>query len=151
MGRRPFPRVYARNGSTRLHAVSRPRVVIALIAGLATLAVGCGAEGRDEVSFSGAEAQVADVVTDLQEASEQEEPTRICRALVAEPLQGDDCEAKVRQAIDDADQFSLDVREVTVNGTNATARVITGSGDAERTATMRFVRQGSNWRVTSFG
>lgn len=129
----------------------RPRPLIILLFGLAAVGVGCGAEGREEVSFTGAEAQVADVVADLQEAGEAEETTRICQALLAETLQGDECQAQVRQAIDDADQFSLDVREVTVDGNTATAKVITGRGDAERTATMRFVRQGSNWRVSAFG
>jgi hypothetical protein len=70
---------------------------------------------------------------------------------VAEALAADDCTDRVQQAIDDTDQFSLDVRAVTVNQNTATAKVIAGIGDAERTATMRFVREGSNWRVISFG
>ncbi len=127
------------------------RITFALLAGCALLAAGCGAEGRDEVSFSGTEAEVADVVADLQEAAEAEEPTRICRALLAQPLAADGCTDRVQKAIDDTDQFALDVREVTVTGNAATAKVITGAGDAERNATMGFARQGSNWRVTSFG
>lgn len=121
-----------------------------LFAGLALFAAGCGGEQRDEVSFSGQEAEVADVVSDLQEAAEQDEVTRICRALVAEPLAGSECADRVQQAIDDSDQYALDVRSVRVSGDTATARVIVGTGDAERKATMRFVRQGSTWRISAF-
>lgn len=136
---------------TRLLRVFPPRSVLALpVLALALLAAGCGAESRDDVTFDGAQAEVADVVADLQTAAEDEDPTRICRALLAGSLSEGDCTAKVRQAIDDTDQFALDVREVDVEGDAATARVITGRGDAERTATMRFTREGTSWRITAF-
>lgn len=126
------------------------RVVSVVLAGLAVGAAGCGGEQRDEVSFSGADAEIADVVSDLQDAAEQDEVTRICRALVAEPLAGSECADRVQQAIDDSDQYALDVRAVDVTGDTATARVVVGTGDAERTATMRFVRQGGTWRISAF-
>jgi hypothetical protein len=126
------------------------RLSSALLAGLAVVVAGCGGEQRDEVTFRGEQADVAALVSDLQDAAEQEEVTRICRALVAEPLAGSDCAERVQQAIDDSDQYQLDVRAVRVSGDTATARVIVGSGDAERTATMRFVRQGGTWRISAF-
>lgn len=128
----------------------RPALLL-LAAALAAIAVGCGADSGSDATFSGADAEVADVVADLEDAAQNEEPTRICRALVSEELAADDCAGKVEQAIDDTDQFSLDVEDVTVDGEEATARVVTGSGDAERTVTMRFVRQGTSWRISSFG
>jgi hypothetical protein len=121
-----------------------------VLSGLTLVAAGCGGEQRDEVSFSGQQAEVAGVVADLQEAAEQDEVTRICRALVAESLAGSGCADRVQQAIDDSDQYALDVRSVRVSGDTATARVIVGTGDAERAATMRFVRQGSTWRISAF-
>lgn len=130
--------------------VRRAALPIALICGFAVTASGCGAESRNEVTFRGAPAEVADLVEDLQEAAEQDEITRICRALLAEPLTGPQCADRVRAAIDDSDQFLLDVRAVKITGDTATARVITGAGDAERTATMRLVRQGSGWRISAF-
>lgn len=150
MGRRPFPRVYVEGQFTRLHAVLRARPILALLAGAAVFAVGCGEGSRESVDFTGTEAQVAEVVGDLQEAAESEETTRICRALLTKELASGDCRAKVQQAIDDTDQFALDVRDVRVTGATAAARVITGSGDAERTTTMRFAREGSSWRVSAF-
>ncbi|MGK2937593.1 MAG: hypothetical protein ACSLFR_07280 [Solirubrobacteraceae bacterium] len=128
----------------------RARPTIALLAGLTVFAVGCGDGSRESVDFTGTDVQVAEVVDDLQDAAESEETTRICRALVTEELASGDCRVKVQQAIDDTDQFALDVRDVRVTGATAVARVITGSGDAERTATMRFARQGSSWRVSAF-
>lgn len=121
-----------------------------LLAGAAVLAAGCGGEQRDDVTFRGEQAEIADVVSDLQDAAEQDEVTRICRALVAEDLSGAACADRVQLAIDDSDQYALDVRSVRVTGDTATARVITGSGDSERTATMRFVREGSSWRISAF-
>lgn len=129
----------------------RARLIsLLLAAGLAAGAAGCGEEQRDDVTFRGAQAEVADVVSDLQDAAENEEVTRICRALVAKEFQGTTCADRVQQAIDDSDQYALDVRAVRVSENTATARVITGSGDAERTATMRFVREGSTWRISAF-
>lgn len=128
----------------------RARLILALLAGTAVFAVGCGEGSRDSVDFTGAEAEVAEVVGDLQEAAESEETTRICRALLTQELASGDCRAKVQQAIGDTDQFALDVRDVRVTGATAAARVITGSGDAERTTTMRFAREGSSWRVSAF-
>lgn len=127
------------------------RLTSLLLTGLVALvATGCGGEQRDDVTFRGEQAEIADVVSDLQDAAEKDEVTRICRALVAESLSGSGCADRVEQAIDASDQYALDVREVRVSGDTATARVIVGSGDAERTATMRFVREGSTWRISAF-
>lgn len=126
------------------------RATLPLCAGLALIAAGCGGEQRDEVSFRGQQAEIADIVGDLQEAAEQDEVTRICRALVARSLAGSGCADRVQEALDASDQYALDVREVRISGNTATARVIVGTGDAERTATMRFVRQGGTWRISAF-
>ena len=56
-------------------------------------------------------------------------------------------EGEVAAAIDDANEFDLEVRKVTVNGTTATADVQRGKdGPSE---TMAFARENGQWRATS--
>jgi hypothetical protein len=51
------------------------------------------------------------------------------------------------KAIEDADEFDLDVLDVTVTGNEATARV--RRGDEGPTATFEFTRENGQWRATS--
>ena len=137
--------------SDTLLAVRRTRLVPVALAGLALLVSGCGqSDSRDDVSFTGTQKQVADAIDSFSKAAKDEEPTRICRGMLAEALQSADCKAKVQQAIDDTDQFAIDVRAVNVKGDTATAKVITGTGDAERTTTMTLVKEGTSWRISQF-
>jgi hypothetical protein len=127
-----------------------------LIAVLALLALaGCGAENGSTDRFQGADREVADAVEDLEQAGERSRPEDICadmlaRAFVDELEAGDtDCATEMDKAIDDADDFDLEVTDVTVTGTEATARVRTG--DDGPTATFEFTREGGRWRATSLG
>ena len=53
----------------------------------------------------------------------------------------------MKKAIEDADDYELDVSDVTVTGSTATATV--KRGDDGATQTMEFTREGSDWRATS--
>ncbi len=128
-----------------------PTLLLALLAALVLAA--CGETGDATGDFEGTEADVAQVVEDLQTAAQEDEPERICRNLLAPSLvtqlseQQVDCPRAVSLALDDADGFDLEVRDVTVEGERATARVASGTGESAEQATMRFVRQGDNWRI----
>jgi len=130
------------------------RAVIAITAILAL--AGCGAEQETSVDrFSGAERDVAQKVEDLQDAGESRKPEDICSEILASTLvdqleaAGTDCADEMSKAIDDADDFDLEVREITVNGDDATARVQRGDGGP--TATFEFTRENGQWRATSLG
>ncbi len=128
-------------------------VLVALVAAL-TLAA-CGSGGTDSSGdFEGDEREVASVVEDLQTAAADDDASEICRTLLAQSLlrqvgTDDACQKAVTVALDAVDTTELSVQDVTVNGTNATARVESGSGDNSTTRTVRLTREGRNWKISA--
>jgi uncharacterized protein HemX len=127
-----------------------------LAAILAALALaGCGAEQEQSSAekFEGEERAVAQKVEDLQEAGEGRKPEDICSEILAGSLvqqletAGVNCADEMEKAIDDADDYSLDVQDVTVSGSTATATV--RRGDDGPTETMEFTKENGQWRATS--
>jgi hypothetical protein len=118
---------------------------------------GCGAAASEPSSvdkFKNAdERAVAQKIEDLQEAGTKREPERICTEILARSLvsqleaAGADCTAEMRKAIEDADDYELEVRDVTISGGTATATV--RRGDDGPTQEMEFTREGDEWRATS--
>ena len=130
-----------------------PLALVAVI-GLA----GCTAGGGDTDSssrFTGAQAQVAEVVEDLQEAGERKDAERICTQVLSRSLvqelssAGTSCQQEMTRAIADATDFDLSVQRVAVSGASATA--VVRRGDAGRTATLRFVREDGRWKADALG
>jgi hypothetical protein len=122
----------------------------ALVPALAV--AGCTTTGTSSSAkkFSGAEGDVAQAVTDLQKAAQRKDAAKICKSLLSKPgieqLGGaSGCKDEVDKAITDSDEFTLDVRDVSVTGTKATAQV--RQGDKGTTKTVRFVKEGNSWKV----
>jgi hypothetical protein len=119
------------------------------------LLAGCGAsaEPSSVERFRGEEREVAQKVEDLQQAGERREPETICREILARSLvqqleaAGADCTDEMQKAIEDADDYALDVREVNISGSTATVDV--RRGDDGPTQTMEFTQEGGEWRATS--
>jgi hypothetical protein len=134
----------------RLSAAALPLV-------LAALASGCAGSASSTNDFSGEEKQVADVVEQLQSAGESGDAQEICSEILAPSLSermkapGSSCEQELDKALKDADDFDLDVEDVTVQGNTATARVKGRVGDGDRVRTLEFERERSGWRATSLG
>ncbi len=124
---------------------------LALLVALA--AAGCGGATTDSAQeFEGAEQDVARAVEDLEEAGQEDEPRRICQALLArsvvqqiEDAGGEGVEA-VGKALDQADTFTLTVESVRVSGNTARAQVETGS-DEEKLEVLELVREGDAWKI----
>ena len=133
------------------------KAAVPVIAVLAALVLaGCGAQSQGDSSvdsFRGEERNVAQKVEDLQEAGEGRNPEDICADILAASLvdeleeAGSDCQQEMQKAIDDADDFELEVLDVTVTGTTATARV--RRGDEGPTETMQFTQERDEWRATA--
>ncbi len=128
------------------------RLLVAILAPL--VIAGCGASEESSADrFQGQERAVAQKVEDLQEAGESRRPEDICSDILSRTLveqleaAGTTCAEEMGKAIDDADDFALDVRDVTVTGEEATARV--QRGDDGPTVTFEFVRENGQWRATS--
>jgi hypothetical protein len=133
----------------RVHAL-----VSVALAGLAL--TGCTQQETSAGDFKGAERDVANVVDDLASAARSGDGDEICTRIVssefAQQLAADDtCKNEVERAVSDANDFDLEVRDVTVTGTTATAQVRQGEGSDAKTATFEFERGRDGWRATSFG
>ena len=133
------------------------KAAVPLLAVLAALILaGCGAQAESDSSvdtFRGEDRNVAQKVEDLQEAGEGRNPEDICADILAASLvdeleeAGSDCQQEMQKAIDDADDFELEVLDVSVTGTTATAEV--RRGDDGPTQTMQFTQERGEWRATA--
>ena len=127
------------------------RLPLATCLTLLVALAGCGGAADSSGDFTGAEAEVATVIEDLQEAATDGEERRICLQLLSKDLaeSAGDCNAVVQQALDEADTNELTVQDVRVTGTTARARVETGTRE-QQTETFELVREGDSWRISSF-
>ena len=128
----------------------RPLLVALLLA--LTLAA-CGGTTDSTQDFDGAQQDVAQAIEDLEEAGQEDEPRRICQALLAKAVvdsiegAGGTCEEAVDKALDQTDTFSLTVESVRISGNTARARVETGV-DEEKIETIELVREGDAWKIS---
>jgi len=125
----------------------------ALLAAVALAGCGAQADQSSAEKFQGEDRAVAQKIEDLQDAGEGRKPEDICSEILAPSLvreleaAGVKCADEMKKAIDDADDFDLDVQKVTVSGSTATADV--RRGDDGPTVTMRFAKENGQWRATS--
>jgi hypothetical protein len=128
-----------------------------LLAAVAVLAAGCAGTRSSAKDFKGEQQRVADQVEKIQSAGESRDAKAICDDVLSASLRdriksgGASCEAELDKSLKDVDDYGLDVESVTISGSTATARVRgrTGAGHAVRT--MRFAREGADWRATDLG
>jgi hypothetical protein len=128
------------------------RPLAALLAVLAAAAVGCGANQTASQDFNGDEADVAEVVKELQAAAQEDKASKICTDIFSTALSqklGSSCERTVKTALDDTDSFEVSAKSVAIKGTQARVRVETGR-DGDREELLVLVRQGKDWRVNEF-
>jgi hypothetical protein len=127
-----------------------------LVVLLGVLAIaGCGAQADPSSTekFQGEDRAVAQKVEDLEQAGEKRKPEDICSDILASSLvqqieaAGADCADEMKKAIEDADDYSLDVQKVNVSGSTATVEV--KRGDDGPTETMEFTKENGQWRATS--
>jgi hypothetical protein len=116
---------------------------------------GCGAQAQTSSldKFKGGDREVAQQVEDLESDGKRGKAEDICSDILAKSLvdelntAGTDCTTEMKKAIEDADDFDLEVLDVKVTGDQATATV--RRGDDGPTETMAFTREGSSWRATA--
>jgi hypothetical protein len=133
------------------------RALLAVPLVLAALAAGCGASASSAGDFEGEEKRVAELVEKLQSAGETGDAAEICDEVLAKELRdqiqeaGASCEQELDKAIKDADDFELDVEDVTISGNSATAKVRGRDQGEDRVRDFEFVKAGRDWRATSLG
>jgi hypothetical protein len=130
------------------------RLAVALIASLlAVAAAGCTASNSSSGNFQGTERDVAQAIDDFSSAASRKNEAKICDELLTKELAqslkstGTDCATEISDALTDADDYDLTVKDVTVSGPTATAVV----ENNDRTATLRLQKVGQDWRIASLG
>jgi hypothetical protein len=123
---------------------------------LVVLLAACGSQGQTSSAdnFKDADQRaVAQKVEDLENAGKRNKPDDICSNILAKALvtqldaAGTDCATEMKKAIEEANDFDLEVRKVTITGATATADVKRGKdGPTEK---MEFARENGQWRATS--
>jgi hypothetical protein len=119
---------------------------------------GCGQQETSANDFKGGEKAVAAVIEDLQTNAQSRKPEQICSDNLSRDLANklktddDDCTSEMEKLTGDADDFQLDVTDVTITGNTATAKVTTRRGDdADATVTYSLVKEGGDWRLSNLG
>jgi curli biogenesis system outer membrane secretion channel CsgG len=130
------------------------RLSVALIALLlAVVIAGCAQSSSSSGKFQGAEQEVATAIDDLSSAASRKNEAKICDELLTKELAqslkstGTDCETEISDALADADDYDLSVKDVTVSGPTATAVV----ENNDKTSTFRLQKVGNAWRIASIG
>lgn len=119
-------------------------------AGLAALALGFAACGESD------EDKVRDTLRRFQTATAQKDYRALCRDVLARELiarlraAGLPCEVALRQALGSVVAPKLTIEQVKVRGDTALARATTTArGQRPSRDTIRLVKQGGGWRVSS--
>src|SRR5215211_2959199 len=125
---------------------------------LAAAVAGCGQAASSAGDFKGGEKDVAEVIEELQTAAQSRKPEDICSDVLSRKLADrlktadGDCVDTMEKVAGDADDFELDVTDVTITGTTATAEVEARRGDSENaTTTFALAREDGKWRLTDLG
>jgi hypothetical protein len=130
------------------------RRLLVIAAALALSACGSASSSSD-VTFTGAQKDVADLVDKLATAGQRHDASTICNEVLSKQLltqlksAGGNCEDEMKDAISDATDYDLQVRSVKVNGSNATAQV--RQGDKGKVSTFTFVKEAGGWRASALG
>ena len=125
---------------------------------LAAVIAGCGQSQSSAGDFKGAEKDVADTIEQLQTSAQNRKPEDICSEVLARGLverlktSGNDCVDEMEKIIGDADDFELDVTNVTLTGTTASAAVKARRGGRDNAVTtFALEREDGKWRLTDLG
>jgi hypothetical protein len=129
------------------------RLSIVLVCGALTLAA-CGG-GSDERSDAD---RVRDTLGAFGEASAQHDYRRVCADLLAKPVidsvrrAGLSCESVMKSALEDVQSPKIEVRQVTVKGDRASAKVHTTAANQQASDdTVALVKEGGDWKIGALG
>lgn len=133
------------------------RLLLPIVLGAAALVAGCTKQQSSSTGdFRGDEKNVAQVVANLADDAARQKQSRVCGELLSARLEkaiaGNlSCPSEVKKAFEDADSAKLEVKDVTITGNTATAKVGTKDRNKTVTRTFKFVKAGGSWRIDSFG
>jgi hypothetical protein len=118
----------------------RRTALLAVPIALAVSACGAAPARQDNKFKNGDQAQIAKLVDDLANAGRRKDELKSA---------GGNCVDEMDRAIKDANDYDLQVDDVKVTGSTATARV--RQGTSKRVTTFSFVKEKGGWRATALG
>jgi hypothetical protein len=138
-----------------------PFAPCALVAAAALGVAGCtSTNGSSAGDFTGAEKEVATTIDHLQSDIRAGDADKVCSRDLSKRLvdtitrkASKSCASALDKPLKDVSDANLDVGKgaIAINGTRATARVISGSGSDKRRDTLTFVREGGGWKLDGLG
>jgi hypothetical protein len=141
--------------------MAAPARLTALLAVSALAVTACGQTTKSSAgNFRGEQRAVAQAVDDLQSAGSKGDAGKICSqlltpGLVAKIRQASNgaCDTALKDSLSDVDRnaFGLEVKKVTINGTDATAVVRATGGSDHRTETLGLQKVGGAWKIATLG
>ncbi|HWH96546.1 MAG TPA: nuclear transport factor 2 family protein [Baekduia sp.] len=139
--------------------MAAPTRLAALLVALPLALGACGQTEKDSAKdFTGDQKAVAQTVEDLQKASRKNDEAKICNDLLAPALVAKiktaskgTCEQALKDALQDADSYELQVKKVAIEGTSATATVTSDTGPKDRTDTLALAKVGGAWKIAELG
>lgn len=135
----------------------RPLIAVSTALAAALIAAGCTAARSNDAAedFQGAEQDVAQVIDDLSSAAVDGDASAVCDTIFSQELsdalgpQGANCEDAVEEQLGDVSDPEIEVKGITVEGSTATAEVVSPFGGDDVEQTISFARDGEAWRITS--
>jgi hypothetical protein len=130
------------------------RLTALLLSGALTLAA-CGGGGSPKRSDAD---RVRDTLSAFAQASAKHDYRRVCTDLLAKPVidsvrrAGLSCETAMKSALSGVESPKLEVRQVTVKGNRASAKVHTTAANQQASDdTVALVREGQDWKIGALG
>jgi hypothetical protein len=130
----------------------------ALVLVLASFAAGCTQAGGTSTSdFKGPERDVADAIADFSTNASKKEESKACAESLSKALAdriaegGKSCPSELAKAFDDADAAPIEIDDITITGTAATADVSIDDRDTKVKRTFKLIDEDGDWRIDSFG
>ncbi len=137
-------------------SVAKPSLALLCLPLCAVAVAACGST-VSTAAFKGEQHAVAQTIANLQADATASEEKKICTSDLAAPVvtrlggkKG--CEKAIKNQVAEVDSLEVSVQSVQVaaGGASATAKVTSTYGGKKRPGTISLVKEGKDWKVSTF-
>jgi hypothetical protein len=130
------------------------RLAALLLCGALALAACGGGDGAGAGPKRSEAERVRDTLSAFAQASAEHDYRRVCADLLAKPVidsvrkAGLSCESAMKTALEGVEAPKLEVRQVTIKGNRASAKVHTTAANQQASDdTVALVKEGEDWKI----